>query len=283
MPCMVNSWSYCSGVSRCRFDQDSCSRKTSASTPPSDQEGEGGDDVADADFLVIHRRQPAIQARRGFPQSRAAAPPVPGLGGGGRMALIIGVCHAVQCLQIGVDIAAARHRTAARRRHQAAGLERLADRRSSAPAWRPSLGSTPEAMVLPLHQVAKVRAQRAFAHRCRAPHGSCRNGPRTAWPSAIACAPARQLMIPPGAGIAPACSAITTQRHLGMLHAAIFGALAAIDAGRRGLDPGLVGLAGNGVHLAGQLRHPEGMDHIAADQLQPHRRADRECESRWRW
>ena len=32
-----------------------------------DQEGEGGDDVADADFLVIDGRKPAVKPRPGFP------------------------------------------------------------------------------------------------------------------------------------------------------------------------------------------------------------------------
>ena len=46
--------------------------------PARDQEGEGGDDVANADFLVIDRRQPAIKARRGFPHRVQPLRPAPG-------------------------------------------------------------------------------------------------------------------------------------------------------------------------------------------------------------
>src|SRR5581483_1252095 len=47
-------------------------------------------------------------------------------------------------------------------------------------------------------------------------------------------------------------------RHVGMLEPAIFGALAAKDAGTIGGQPAEVHLAGDKIGLAGELRHPEG-------------------------
>ncbi len=55
MPCMVKSWSYCSGVSRCRFGPGELKPEDQRLDAAGNQEGEGGDDVADADLLVIDR------------------------------------------------------------------------------------------------------------------------------------------------------------------------------------------------------------------------------------
>ena len=51
-PCIVKSWLYCSGV-RDAVGRASCKRKIKASMPPAIRKSEGGDDVADADLLVI--------------------------------------------------------------------------------------------------------------------------------------------------------------------------------------------------------------------------------------
>ena len=50
--------------------------------------------------------------------------------------------------------------------------------------------------------------------------------------------------------------------HARMLQAAKFGALAAVFARLRRLDPQDVVLAGNEVYLAREVRHPQGMDHV---------------------
>ena len=59
-----------------------------------------------------------------------------------------------------------------------------------------------------------------------------------------------------------------------VLDAAILRALAAIAPRRVRLQPGQVDLAGDRVGLAAQRRHPERVDHVGADQPDPHRLAD---------
>src|SRR6476469_10515921 len=63
------------------------------------------------------------------------------------------------------------------------------------------------------------------------------------------------------------------ERHLGVLHAAEFRALAAIDAWPIRFDTNSVSLAGYHVHLARQLRYPEGMDDITRPEVQLNRHA----------
>ncbi len=54
------------------------------------------------------------------------------------------------------------------------------------------------------------------------------------------------------------------QRHVSMLHSAIFRALATIDARSVGADCQFVGATGDKIQLAGKTRDPERMDHIEA-------------------
>ena len=65
---------------------------------------------------------------------------------------------------------------------------------------------------------------------------------------------------------------------MGVLDAAIFGALSAIGAGLAGFDPGFIHLPRNDVGLAGKRRHPERVDDIRAVQpdadRNPHRYVD---------
>src|SRR5665213_4157503 len=63
------------------------------------------------------------------------------------------------------------------------------------------------------------------------------------------------------------------ERHLGVLHAAEFRALSAIDAGPIGFDAKSVRLARYHVHLACELWHPEGMHDIARPEVQLNRYA----------
>ena len=58
---------------------------------------------------------------------------------------------------------------------------------------------------------------------------------------------------------------------MSVLHAAIFRALAAINARVMRLKPGLVGLTGDEIGFAGKRRHPEGMDYVAANQPELYR------------
>ena len=92
-----------------------------------------------------------------------------------------------------------------RRRHQAAGLERSADRRSSAPDWRRHWASVPEAMVLRCIRW-RDRGPACRPHRCRARYGSRRNAPRNA-PGRGACpaGAAPQADAPTRCGNRPAC------------------------------------------------------------------------------
>ena len=68
IPCMVKSWSYCSGVSRCLVRLRELEPKDQRLDAADDQEHEGGHDVADADLLVIDGREPADQSGLGLPQ-----------------------------------------------------------------------------------------------------------------------------------------------------------------------------------------------------------------------
>lgn len=52
--------------------------------------------------------------------------------------------------------------------------------------------------------------------------------------------------------------------HVGMARPAVFGTLAEVDAGSVGLEAQRVPAAWNGVHLAAEARHPEGMDYVGA-------------------
>ncbi|EDS99584.1 hypothetical protein BamIOP4010DRAFT_6900 [Burkholderia ambifaria IOP40-10] len=57
------------------------------------------------------------------------------------------------------------------------------------------------------------------------------------------------------------------ERHVRVLRAAVLRTLSAVDAGPVGLQPLVVGLAGNRLRFAGQLRNPECMDHVRAVQF----------------
>src|SRR5690606_41466100 len=61
--------------------------------------------------------------------------------------------------------------------------------------------------------------------------------------------------------------------HVGMAGAAELGTLAVVGTRLVGLQQQYIGPARQHVELAAQTRHPEGMDHVVAGQLQVHRLA----------
>ena len=65
---------------------------------------------------------------------------------------------------------------------------------------------------------------------------------------------------------------------MGVLLAAILRALAAIDAGPVGLEPGHVGLPGNELNLAAEARDPERVDDVFAVEGEAHRLSDRNVD-----
>ena len=62
LPCMVNHWLYVLSDVNTLLGTASWVRMASASKPPHQEEGEGGDHVEDADLLVIGGGQPAEHA-----------------------------------------------------------------------------------------------------------------------------------------------------------------------------------------------------------------------------
>ncbi len=68
------------------------------------------------------------------------------------------------------------------------------------------------------------------------------------------------------------------QPHVAVLQAAVLGALAEVAARPVRLDPGDVGLARDGVGLAGERGDPEGMDDIVGPQPDLHRHAHRHVQ-----
>ncbi len=64
-------------------------------------------------------------------------------------------------------------------------------------------------------------------------------------------------------------------RHIGVARAAQFRALAEINAGAIGLEPGAVDAAGHGVHLHAHLRQRPGMDDVGAGGFDFNHLADR--------
>ena len=100
---------------------------------------------------------------------------------------------------------------------------------------------------------------------CLRQYGSWRTGRRTspglARPRRAVGGRRRQLTRAPGREVGGAVGD-HKEGHAGVLQAAELGALAAIAARRGGLDPGDIGDARDHVHLPGQLRDPEGMDHV---------------------
>ena len=52
------------------------------------------------------------------------------------------------------------------------------------------------------------------------------------------------------------------EAHVGVLHAAVLGALAEVRAGAGGAEAPDVVLAGDGIDLSAELGHPEAVDHV---------------------
>ena len=135
----------------CRSGRASCSRMTSASTPPSSEEDERGDDVADADLLVIDRARTSRRGRARSPRSAAAAP------AGVRIwrRRSSGRFRTLGCVTRRASSAASRRRCGSRQfgarqvelRHERAGLDAPADWRSSRRGCRACSAASPAAIV----------------------------------------------------------------------------------------------------------------------------------------
>ena len=186
-----------------------------------------------------------------------------------------------QRLQVGEHVLQLRRRQS-RRRHARAGLDALADRRSSRRGCRACSAAMPAASVCRV--IRWVRSGPSSAAGLRAAHGvagaAARGEHRRARLQPWRPAGGRrrlQLVRAPGREVAGRVGD-DHERHVRVLRAAELGALAAVDARAVGLQPGDVGLAGDDVGLAGQLRDPEGVDHVRAGQLDAHRPADRDVD-----
>ena len=69
MPCVENSWSYCSGVSSAAIGTRKLQPHDQRFKSPECQEHKGGDDVAHPDLLVIDATQEPLYSSGTLPQS----------------------------------------------------------------------------------------------------------------------------------------------------------------------------------------------------------------------
>src|SRR5579884_2636965 len=131
------------------------------------------------------------------------------------------------------------------------------------------------------HQVAEIGAEAAHRRRAvdRMADPAMRNelNPPLGFERRLRGGGAFQLVRPPSVELLLRLRD-DGERHVGVLQAAIFGALAAIETGPVGFDPGLVLLARDQIHLARQLRHPERVDDVDAGQFDPYRLAGRDVD-----